>query len=220
MARDILKNMKKPEGEGNEKKEYTPPDEKLVDSELINSLLEHYITARDSKWANLSNHEAFDSNARTLESIIKGAKDKFHPQPLIDALTLMLVDYSDRQHFTITDYVTAVVQALYNLGYNDFTIDIRKWQKDRWAYYAGGYLKGREENPLTLSLYGGFWSCCYYAQHCNFTIHDKVEWSGGHAEHCTFDLMPNARIEEYIALESWGNRLRRMNEKGEWGEIG
>ncbi len=186
---------------------YTPPEERDWGSVLFNTYL---LLKREETetW----NEEGFSSAVETLESAISTA-DKLEPQSLISSLTDMLRNESDNYIFSRTMYLTAVVQALYNIGYNEFVIDVREWPEG--DYQIGNYLHGTPDKHLTLELYGNFWWCGWRAENSNFTLYDEVRNSGYEAQNCTSDQMPNAKIENYWASKSKGNRLRRLNEKGE-----
>lgn len=239
MARKLFEGMTSSETELDSDIEYTPPEEELFEIELANKLLEHYISERDKANRRLVLHHPrdFQSEVHALESIIAG--HNFHPQALIDTLTLRLVVESDGKNyhgnpiFTRTEYLTALVQALYNLDYgNEFVIDVRNWPEE--YYWVGKYLKGKENKPLTLNLYGDVDCCGSYAGYCDFTIHDKVESCGLGARYCnftfydviencghsatnsTFNLMPGAEVKKYLAIQPNHNIKRRMNEDGEW----
>lgn len=233
MDRDVLKGVGMSKTD-KRRTAYTPPEEPVVDARLIDTLVEYYIFRTNGKFPNLCNEMDFHNTVMDLEPEIGDSKGRFHPQTLIDSLTVMLINETDKQHFTRTDYLTAVVEALYNLDYgNEFTIDIRSWPKDDY-YYAGSYFQGKPDNPLTLNLYGKFWACGVGVRYCNlilhnrvvevgdsakhstFTLHDNVDLCGLHAEDCTFSLMPSARLKSYDAESHFHNTLRRMNENGEW----
>lgn len=188
MARDILKKMKIPETLGVRKTEWNPPEENLVDSELISRLVEHYIDGGDIKKLNLWMEDDFGFEVQSLQTIIKESRGNVIPQPLIDSLTSVLVRESDEplfRGFTRTMYLTAVVQALYNGDYSDrFVIDIRDWPEN--GYDIGNNLNGRPDRPLTLNLYGNLRWCCLDARHVHFILNDNVRVCGSLADHCKF----------------------------------
>lgn len=221
--------------------EYKPPEEELVDSGLVHRLIRHYINQRDDE----SNRKyslrwSFRFEAQELTSIFGEPGDTLRPQLLIDSLTALLKDELDGEDFTRTYYLTALVQALYNLNQgNEFIVNIRDWPGD-WpesGNYVGNYLKGKPRNPLTLHLYGNASWCCDFAEDCNFIIHDRVWECGQGAEYsdftfhdnvwicgslakgCTFSLMPNVKIGVYSADHFRGNVLRKMNENGDWEKV-
>lgn len=205
--------------------EYTPPEEKLIDSGLVNRLVEHYIEERDKGRLDIFDGDDFKSEVQTLKSLIKEGTDKPNPQLLLDTLTVMLKDESyteESDFFPRTYYLTAVIQALYNLNYADeFVIDIRDWGGEMYNNNTvGDFLKGKPDKPLTLNVYGDFGFCGYRAENCSFIIHNKVIYGcGTGAEYCTFDLMPDAEVWSdglYDAEPSRGNIVRRMKENGEW----
>lgn len=213
MQRDLFRDMKRSEGEEIERKEYNPPEEELVNQELIDRLVEIY--TKDKMGLTVWVKQNFDSEVARLESIIRDAGDKLHPQLLIDPLTSVLGDESGTRYFRRTEYLTLVIQALYNLNYTDeFVVDIKDWNEG--GKHVGGYLHGSSDRPIILNLHGNFYSCGVQAEHCDFIIHGKVAWCGSFAGDCGFNQMPDAEIENYLAKPHRRNILREMNENGEW----
>ncbi len=220
--------------------EYKLPEEKLFDIGLIIRLLEHYIDKIYQYNIDLGlwRKDNFESEVEKLEAMIKDTGDKFNPQFLIDALTIKLKEESDTGVSSRAEYLTAVIQALYNLDYaSEFVIDTREWGKNEDSCHVGDFLKGSRDKPLILDLYGNFywgahWTeycnftlhnivehCGTLAEHCNFIIHGKVTMCGFDASYCTFSLMPHAEIEHYHADPLKGNVRKIMNDAGEWIEI-
>lgn len=176
--------------------EYKSPEAR--DIELLSlGLLHYYITERD-KERSITIGKSFEYMVENMESMIEYAGDKLQPQSLIDSLTAKLRYEHDRGiNFTRTDYLTAVVQALYNLDYScEFAVNITNWPDG--YHFIGDCLKGRPSKPITLNLYGNFYEC------------------GSAARHCIFSLMPNAEIIKYQAGLLGGNLLRKMKADGEW----
>lgn len=240
MGREILRGMKGTKAEDG-RTEYIPPKEKDPGRELFARLMEF----QDNKdvwqfmlWG-VWIKEEFESLVGRIDSMVGNMGDNLHSQMLLDTLTNLIGLEYENIRFPKTKYLTAVVQVLFNRNYSDrFTIDIRGWP-DRWGYDAGWYLEGRKNRPLTLEMWGNIsflgggaeyckfilhdniiGGCAHEAKHCDFTFYSKVKECSLRAEHCRFDQMPSAEIEEYWGNLSQDNIRRRMNENGIWEIIG
>lgn len=228
MSRKILgDNVLFKAEQDSDRKVYNPAEENLFDSELIKRLWVHYLHEKESGllptyfWTKKN----FGFEVQNLKFIIKECQDKNPAQLLLEVLSSVFQEDSM--------YLTALVQALFHLNYgNEFTIDTSGWP-DR-GYQVGRYLRGRENKPIILNLYGNFqecgWSaeycdfvihglveqCGRYAKHCNYTFYDMVGEYGFDAENCRFDFMPDAEVKNYLRTGLKGNVVRRMRETGKW----
>lgn len=262
MSRDLFKDMKVHEEEDDESKEYTPPEEKLVDSDLVERLADRLMQYYISEESNMSIRALqlvfspememkanFESDVHKVEPLIEPVPNNFTSQVVIDSLTSRLEErYANSSYSTVgTNYLTTVIQALYNLGYGDeFVIDIRDWPKQVYLnllnmqadchYSIGGCLHGRKDEPLTLRLYGDFSFCGEWARDCNFTaygnirhvgksercrfiFHQDVQYCGLYAKNCTFDLMPDATMS-WVGYSGRGiSRRNRLRRLNEKGEV-
>lgn len=212
------------------------------EKELLGELVEHYTAERDRvDWDKrdvcIRLREGFESEVQKLESMISGvATDRLRSQLVIDRLTAKLKNQEDSHRSTRTGYLSVLVQAFYNLDLeNEFEIDISDWPEDG-HYAVGRYLTGMMDKPLSLTVRGNSYSvgtgakysnynlygqvawCGFMAEHCNFTLHSLVKDCGFEAERSTFSLLPNAKIEYYLARQP-GNILRTKNDKGEWSVL-
>ncbi len=78
-----------------------------------------------------------------------------------------------------------LVQALYNVGYNDFHIDLNVLPTVLWS--AAHNLEGTENNPLTVTYVGDVEGVFgRYNQHCDITIMGNAGDSANDSEHCTY----------------------------------
>lgn len=270
---DLFKEEEEPD-----RKDYRPPEEKFVDFELIDRLVEHYhqvnSTALRSAISAVNKICGRDDDprreySRTVGGIWTIIKDSnvVVPNLLITGLAAKIKDEVDHTPIGKLWYLSHVVQALYNMDCDDrFVIDIRDWSNEpERTYVTGTYLHGSKDRPLFLEIFGDFYSCGDWARYCVFTLHDNVKELGGAAEYsefiihqqiksaghsiklskyrmswskytksnslglvtyespnrnCTFSLMPGAEIKSYEGKSSNGNVLRKLNENGEWEEIG
>lgn len=224
------------EREEQNRREWQSPQKGIVEIELAERLAEYYVKGKWPGFLFGVYADEFKSATLTLTSIIEAASEKPQVQFLIDTLTVMLKNMpATNGHYLETSYLTAMMQVLFNLGYsNEFTIDTRDWEIGDES--IGQYLEGRYDRPLTLEIYGNLYTCGHFAvfsnlvlhggaehagfmsQYSRFTFHELVENCGDGAENCIFELMPGARIQNYLA-DPLRNRYRRMNEKGDWEEI-
>lgn len=221
MGRDILRNMKCPEPGSKERRVYTPCKEKLVDSKLVGRLLEHYTEERDREGLDilLSWHD-FESEVKTLASFLGDTENNFHPQLFLNALTHLLKDESEISWFSKTQYLTAVVQALYDLNYNNFVIDVRGWPEEDEDYSCVGWMqRGEPDKPLILNLYGKyFWSCGNETEYCNFILHDVAKKCGSQAKYCHFTLHEVVEECGSAAEYSHFSLYNKVEKCGPWAE--
>lgn len=236
MSRKLFEDGTQLEEKDSDRREYKTPENELVDPELLNQLFENYFEEKHKEinyvWYS-RNYEDFGCLVRRLMSLLEEAGNRFHPQLYIDALIPMLRDDEFDGYLPKTGYLTALVQASYNLDYCDeFVIDTSSWCGE--GYHIGRQLEGKPERAITMHLYGDVINCAHDAIYCNLifhnkatacaylakysslTFHDIVLGFGTDAENCKFNLMPNALFAYYRAEPSKGNKLKRMNEDGEW----
>lgn len=189
--RDILKgNVSRAGDSGN--RIYKPPENEIVDSELMDLLLRYY-TDKKYKWGLDSSmlfrtleerQETFVHDVAKLESVIKYGNHTFN-QLVIDSLTVALKKESGAVMFKGDYYLTMIAEALFNLNILDeFFINLSDWE--RTEHCVGNYLKGKPGKPLVLKVYGNLSSCGYLAKCCDFTIFDNVNSCGAGAENCRF----------------------------------
>lgn len=181
--------------------------------ELNKELVEYYKTLYNT--GTLGWQEDFCSVVQTLESKISGKCDD--PQKLIDSLTEEPKNMSEglKKRYSLDpaalQFLTAIVQALYNLNYGDeFVIDIRGWPKDE--YLGMFFLRGCPDRPLTLKLHGNFREVGRLGEYTNFIISGNIEHCGFFSKNSMFSLMPDSAIENYLGHKS--NVIRLVNEKG------
>lgn len=156
-----------------------------MENVLTGRLVENYITRRDNGRSSLWLELEFASEVKILEGMIKGTAEK--PQPLIDLLTSLLMSESDGEKFTRTEYLTAVVQALYNIGASsEFVIDTSDWPAMR--YRVGRYLQGKLARPLNLTVRGDSNLCATLVKYCNINVYGDVELGASFSEYSNFNF--------------------------------
>ncbi len=112
-------------------------------------------------------------------------------QETLDAFidTLGVTLPQDKVHFT-AGAITALVQALYNRGHNDFDIDFEKYRKSEKGYAYPGFfcwfLEGEEHKPLKLTYTGDVGQFAGDTKFCDFTFIGDTTVLGKYAEDCSF----------------------------------
>lgn len=173
--------------EGQDRIEYKGPEEELPEFELVYKLLKHYMDERDNGKLEIWWSWGFDAEVDKLESLLREWEKETEPKDIIRWLTVLLKDESDRYLFTRTEYITSVMQALYNLNLaSEFEIDISDWPEDK--YFVGKSLTGKPDKRITLKLYGDTTRCCLIAEYCDFSVHGTAEECGGLVKHCNLSV--------------------------------
>lgn len=107
-----------------------------------------------------------------------------------------LINYEDEQNFEENTglFLSALVQASYKKGYNNFEIDLRHIKK---TSYVCSKIIGGKKRPLEIILLGNIGKNSlqglYYA---NVSVNGSLDWhSLGGAEHCEVNIIGNVKGE-------------------------
>ena len=108
------------------------------------------------------------------------------PNAFLDALMALVIPEADNHHlrtfYCLTD---PILQTLYDVGYNNFVLNIGKPDRSPWI---GWELMGTERRPLTLKITGDVDTLGSLSQHCDFEVIGDIQSTGFKAKHCTFRL--------------------------------
>ncbi len=83
-----------------------------------------------------------------------------------------------------------VMQALYNQGHNDLTIDFSLFPQDYLE--VGGKLEGKEDRALRMTYTGTFKDVGFHVKHVRLELYGTSKWVGFHAHSSEFILHDRA----------------------------
>lgn len=192
-----------PESEGS----YLPGDVSAYDRSVIDALVERHCSGGATAGASIdSYHRAFEREVEALREMIPAA---FPAQYLLDALVLEHEQRLTRHEMEFFGgNLTALVQALYDLGHNGLVLDLSRWQASPIS--VGRFLVGSAENPLKLAyvrergttcsfgseashltaeVHASLTNCGHRADDSLFAVHGSVVYAGDSATDCAFTLL-------------------------------
>ncbi len=138
-------------------------------------------------WIGPSPLEGFNERsgemASLLEKIVK--HEDFDADSLLRAVVETVAEYTDARQLPHFNYLfDPLLQALYTLGFNDFTVDLTPIE---WEQRVLGYqLRGTEERPLSIIGLSHLYNAGSRARHCRFTHYGYVGISGHDADYSEF----------------------------------
>ena len=116
---------------------------------------------------------------RCTDWLLPEVDGEFEHQNFLDALVRELT-VRNAENFSLARMDTLfspLVQALYDLGHNGFSIDV--FPLSQIPYRMASYLSGTEDNPLKLSYNGRAWSFGQYPTYCQLECFGEVYHMAG-----------------------------------------
>ena len=165
-----------PDGSGS----YSPsPD--IADAALAAALAREYfsLTVKDDLGCNLT------SFTRQVEAIRPLIGKGVNGQPLLDDLVEMIfTDGTDEERTHCGGFLTAVVQALYDAGRDDLTLDLTAWQAS--PPFVGWFLHGTPERRLGFTYRGGAGQFGGEAAYCDVVVEGNSTVCGKYSTNVSF----------------------------------
>ncbi len=191
MSRDILDEML---GEAPEQREHYEPGcpehdcglvEEIIQTVLFDEVKDTYLSA--SVYHNMI--DLFDRLVDKCTSILEPVvTTEFHHNLFLDHVVSELSQKaSSAQLAKMSTLFSPLIQTLYNLGGNNFFLDTSPIGK--MPYTMMCYIKGKDDEPLSLTYKGDTHCFGDYTKHCRFIIFGKVEsHAATRAKHSVFRL--------------------------------
>lgn len=194
------------------------PGEKRFSKQLVEKVVESYLDdtlARVFKAADVPGDEPspavqFDACAAFLSEMLEPEfSDEFDHDSFLDEVLLLTrlnpKNQPGKYYQNLDGFISSLVQALYDLGRNNFVLDMSCQELD--TTNMASYLHGARGNPLTLAYSG---KICrdfgFGIEHCNLAITGFANWVGMSAQHST--------IVSHIMAE--GNRTPDYGRESDW----
>lgn len=183
--------------------------ERVVGSYLDNTLARVF-QAADASDDDLPLAGKFEECTRYLREMLEPelSEDFDHDSFLDEVLLLTRLNPKNppgTYYQDLDGFISPLVQALYDLGRNNFVLDMSCQELD--TTNIASYLHGTRGNPLTLTYSG---KICrdfgFGAEHCNLSITGFANWVGMFAQHST--------LVSHIAPE--GERTPDYGKESDW----
>ena len=197
-----------PEPESEES--YLPGDVSAYDRSVIDALVERHCSGGAAAGASIDSYRrAFEREVEALREMIPAA---FPAQYLLDALVLEHEQRLTRHEMEFFGgNLTAIVQALYDLGHNGLVLDLSRWQASPIS--VGRFLAGSVDSPLRMTyvrergttcsfgseashlaaeVHASLTNCGHRAKDSLFAVHGSVVYAGDSAVDCAFTLLGKA----------------------------
>ena len=143
-----------------------------------------------------------DLAERMAPLIQRAGEEGFHPQRFLDGIIAETGEEfeqatgKDLSTLTVKMHLftTALITALYDAGHNDLIMDIRPIEDDM-SICEVGYLEGKPELPLRLTLVGSAWrNIGDFFHHVHLTCVGDACYVGNDARNCEFTVSGKASV--------------------------
>ena len=134
--------------------------------------------------------------ATEIEALIESrVSEQFRPDDFLHSLLSEVACWSKTGNTGIL--LDAAVQALYDLGYNGFSLDLSRLPQEK-PYNVAWQLRGTEERKLKVTYHGDVQSFGYNVRHCELELHGECVQGGEWAEKSTLSFKGEvARVGEH-----------------------